>query len=143
MIVKETRCKKDILKILNDNDIYERMASDDIKGKKPKVSFEFKKYIGCYVDNKIVGVCIYRKFDKGSVVHFYVLPDYRKSCATKFAKECLNFRPDGELFAITPKCFREVIKFAISIGFERFGIHEEEFTKNNINYKQVITRFNQ
>ena len=143
MIVKETRCKKDILKILNDNDIYERMASDDIKGKKPKVSFEFKKYIGCYVSNKIVGVCIYRKFDKGSVVHFYVLPEHRKLHATKFAKECLKFKPDGDLFAITPSCFREVIRFAVSIGFERIGIHEKEFKKDNINYKQVITRFKQ
>jgi hypothetical protein len=143
MIVKETRCKKDILKILNNDDIYKRMVSDDIKGKKPKVSFEYKKYIGCYVDNNIVGVCIYREFDKGSVVHFYVLSDFRKACATDFAKKCLSFKPDGELFAITPNCFREVIKFAISIGFERFGIHKEEFTKNKINYKQVITRFNQ
>ena len=143
MISKKTKCKKDILKILNDSDIYDRMASDDIKGKKPKVCFKLKKYIGCYVNGEIVGLCIYRKFDKGNVVHFYVLPNFRKEHATNFAKQCLILKPKGEVFAITPKCFREVIKFAVSVGFERVGIHEEEFTKNNINYKQVITRFNQ
>lgn len=140
MITKETKREKDILTILNNNDIRERMVDDHTKNRKSEVSFDLKKYIGCYVDDKIIGLAIYRKFKRGSVAHFYVLPEYRQRYARKCAKEALKFKPEGDVFTITPLLYKEVINFALKVGFECIGIHKEVFTKNGINYKQAITR---
>jgi len=140
MIVKETKCKKDILTILNNDDIYNRMVSDDVDGKKPTVDFNSKRYICGYVDKKVIGVCIYHKIEAGSIIHFYVIPEHRKDYAKDFAVESLKLKSDVDVFAITPLCYMPVVNFALKLGFERIGNHRKLFIKNGVAYEQAVTR---
>lgn len=140
MIVKETKCKKDILKVLNNEDIYSRMVSDDLQGECPSICFKSKRYICGYVDSEVIGVCIYRKIKEGNIIHFYVLPEYRKKYAKNFAKESLKMKGKGDVFAITPLCYMPVINFALKLGFEYTGNHNKFFIKNGVAYEQAVTR---
>ena len=142
MIVKETTNIDDIKAILSNTDIYDRISSD--KGDKLTLDTlpvnDDYRYIAGYVDNKIFGLCIYCKKKDITIVHFQVLPDYRRKHAKKFAVKSLDFRGTSPLFAVTPNCYKPVINFALNIGFEIYGVHDELFTKNGKSYQQTITR---
>jgi len=142
MIVRLTKSKKDIFVILNDDDIYNRMASDSRTGEKPFIVFDNNhKYVIGFVDNKPIGLCIYCKKPSGNIIHFYVLPKCRYKYAKEFAEKALEFKYNGSVFAITPECYMSVVNFALKLGFKECGIHNDTFIKNSKKYKQIITRF--
>ena len=142
LVVKETTNIDEIKTILCDPDIYGRITSD--KGDRlDKDSLPFNenyKYIAGYEGSNILGLSIFCKQGDITILHYQVLPEYRKEYARKFALESLKFKGENPLFTITPNCYRSVINFALNLGFEFYGTHNELFTKNGTSYKQTITR---
>lgn len=131
-----------IKKVFLDKDIQERITSDTSKINAENLPRdESYRYIVAMVDNKIIGVNVF--CDKGEylICHFNVIKKYRFRYAKRFAEECLKTKITKPLFAITPTCYNEVINFCKNIGFVVVGCHEDCFKKNNVNYKQVITRY--
>ena len=143
MILKETTDLNEIKAVLCDPEIYDRIASDN--GDKLTVdTLPFNddyKYIAGYVEDVIFGLCIYCKKKDITIVHFQVLPNYRREYAEKFALKSLDYKGTSPLYAVTPNCYKPVINFALKIGFEIYGVHDELFTKNGKSYQQTITRF--
>jgi hypothetical protein len=143
LILKETTDIDDIKAILCNPEIYGRIASDS-KDKLTVDTLPFNenyRYIAGYINDVVFGLCIYCKKQDITIVHFQVLPDYRKKYAKKFAMKSLDFRGTSPLFAVTPNCYQPVINFALHIGFEIYGVHDELFTKNGKSHQQTITRF--
>jgi hypothetical protein len=143
MMVKETVNMDDIKSVLCHPEIEDRITSD----KEDRLTIdtlplnENYRYIAGYIKDIVFGLCIYCKKQDVTIVHFQVLPDYRKKYAKKFAVKSLDFRGKSPLFAVTPNCYKAVINFALNIGFEVYGVHDEVFTKNGKSYQQTITRF--
>lgn len=131
-----------IKEVFSDKDIKKRITSDSAKydADSLPVGNDYRYIVG-FVGNSIIGVNIF--CDKGDYVvcHFNVLPRYRFKYAKKFAEKCLKMRSEKALFAITPKCYNEIINFCKNVGFSVVGEHEEPFVLNGISHRQVITRY--
>ncbi len=143
MILKQTTNLDDIKAVLCNPEIYDRIASDN-KGRLSIDTLPFNdgyRYIVGYINNIAFGLCVYCKKQDATMIHFHVLPDYRKKYAKIFAIKSLKLRGTSPLFAVTPNCYKPVINFALNVGFEIYGVHDEIFTKNGKDYQQTITRF--
>ena len=140
--VFETSNADEIRCILSDTDICDRISSDiggSIDVDNLPISDKYT-YIGGYVEGNIIALTIYAHKIDYSIMHFYVLPDYRLGFAREFAEKSLKLKRPLPLFAITPECYMPVVNFAIKMGFKVYGMHEELFIKNGVKYKQIITR---
>lgn len=121
--------------IIKDDEIYDRV-SDDHSPKKEDFAPPDILYIGCYLDNKIIGVSTSESYRDGYKVHFMVLKDYRY-LARKFFKRIL-FILSNPVYAVIPECYPSVINFVKNTGFNLVD-HEEGYMKNNqVHRRQVL-----
>ena len=144
MIVRETESRREIKQILSNDEINDRLSSDDggVFTVDTLPINENYRYIGGYLNDEIFALCIYCRKDHYTVMHFHVLPGFRLRHARQFAKQALSMKDEQPLYAITPSCYRPVVNFAVKMGFEIQGIHDDSFLKNGVEYEQIVTRFN-
>jgi len=121
----------DILSILFDDEIYDRISDDTCP---PKEDYDFPEHglknIGCYLDDKIIGLAI---IEENGKLHFQVLKAYRRH-ASKCLKACLK-EIDDPLFCEIPLLYMSVINFAKKHGFSESGINDDTYIKNNKEHK--------
>lgn len=126
---------KDIALIIFDDEIYDRISDDSCPKKEDfNLSYEIFEFLGCYLDNKIIGLAMTKKC---GLFHFQVLKLYRK-----YAREALQGflkKFDRFLYCEIPQCYQSVINFAKNNGFEEIGIipNTPKFTKNNKSYNYI------
>lgn len=134
MITIKKPSTKDITLIMFDDEIYERTSDDSCPKKEDfKLSYEIFEFLGCYLDNKIIGLAMTKKC---GMFHFQVLKLYRKHAREAlqgFLKELDRF-----LYCEIPQCYQSVINFAKNNGFEKVDIdHDKKFIKNNKSYNYI------
>jgi len=143
MIVRKTYDRNEIKEILCHPEIYELISDDDSP---PRELFtppiEGVDYLGCYVNNEIIGLSVYNYVNDNLYMHFQVLPVYRKKYARKFARMALDIgkAKNASIYAEIPVCFPNVISFAEGFGFEIIGKKNEGRKKSGIVHEVKILR---
>lgn len=135
MILKEISTEE-AKKVLFDKEILSRVASDNAK-----IKIKKGRYIGGYVNDKLIGVVCY--YDKGDreTVHINVLKPHRAKHGLKFGRKALKLRSGKPLFTNIQSIHKDVIKYAIYNNFKLWNIVDEDKTIDGQPYKTVIMRF--
>ncbi len=139
MIVIKEPSKEEVDIIIFDDEIYDRIADDTCPTKDDFIiPYKDIEFIGCYLDNKIIGLA---NADKDGKFHFQVLKQYRKY-AREVLKQILD-KLDRSLYCEIPTCYKSVINFAKNNGFREVGtIDNRKYIKSNIDYYRTRLIFN-
>jgi hypothetical protein len=136
MITAGLCSQRDIEAVLMDDEIYDRISNDVSP---PKEHFQIPHdgvvYIGGYIDGLIASLFIVHD----GLMHFMVLPDYRR-----FARELLaqSFRLwPFKVRVEIPVLYRPVINFARNFGFKDVGINKEAHLKNGKLHDEYILTY--
>lgn len=143
MIVKETIDLEEIRTVLCNAVIYDTISADgDVEASEftPPINDDYL-YIGGYVDNNIIGLLIYHKYLNGCECHVQVLPDYRKDYAKEFGEQALRFKGTLPLYAEIPDLYQNVLKYALSNGFEIIKKIDDGFVKNGVKHLVNILKY--
>jgi len=92
------------------------------------------KYIGCYVDDKIVGVGMFHKVKGVTVCHMHLLKEHRKTIGVKFGLEAIKLRPDDILYTNVDDTFPNIMKYVELLGFKLFNIVKKSIKKDGLFY---------
>ncbi len=130
MIVKETTNMDEIKSIIFHPDIRPNLEDDD--NKVVELPVDDSKYIGCYIDDKIVGIGMYHKVEGVTVCHMHMLKEYRKEHGLDFGEAALAFRPDDVLYTNIDETFGNIMTYVESLGFELFQVVKNAIRKNGI-----------
>ena len=143
MIVKQTTDRAEIKAILCHPVIYDTITADNcpnVEDFKPPINGDYK-YIGGYVNSKIIGLMVYHKYLDGQECHVQVLPDFRKEYAIKFGEQSLEFRGTRPLYAEIPTLYKNVLDFALINNFEIIDTIKSGFVKNGKTYDINVLRY--
>ena len=136
MIVKEIS-KNKAKKILLNKEIVGRTSSDQSKNEDIKDG----RFIGAYVDGKLIGVVCYYDRQTHESVHINVLKKYRAKYGGIFGKKALKMRSGKPLFTNIQSIYKDVIKYAL---YNRFKLWDVRIAKGTIKgkpYQHIIMRF--
>jgi len=145
VIARETKDRTEIESVLKHPEIYETITDDDCPPADECVIpiDENYKYIGGFVNGKIIAIMVYHKCSGGNKCHVQVLPEYRKDYALKFGEQSLLFRGTQPLCAEIPDLYKNVLDFAFRFGFEVIETRKQDYCKNGKKYDLQILRFNE
>lgn len=141
MIVKQTNNIGEIKAVLCHPDICDKISNkgDSLE---PPITKDYK-YIGGYVNSKIVGVMIYHKYLDGNECHVQVLPEYRKEYALNFGEQSLEFRGTRPLYAEIPDLYKNVLDFALINNFKVIEVRKNDFIKDGKTYNVNVLRYDE
>jgi len=142
LIVKQTTDRAEIKAILCHPVIYDTITADNcpnIEDYEPPINKDYK-YIGCYVNSKIIGLIIYHEYLDGDEIHVQVLPEFRKEYAQKFLEQSLDLRRTLTLYAEIPTLYTNVLRFALANNFEAIDEKENDYIKNGKTYNVKVLR---
>ena len=143
MIVKQTTNIAEIKRILCEPVIYDTITADNcpsVEDFEPPINKDYK-YVGGYVNSKIIGVMVYHKYLDGNECHVQVLPDFRKEYAIKFGEQVLSFRGHSPLYAEIPTLYKNVLDFALINNFEIIDTIKNDYVKNGKTYDINVLRY--
>ncbi len=125
MITAHQPSYEEIVKLVFDDELYDRMTDDNCP---PKEEFELPtegyEAIGGYLYSQIVSLFLVY----GDELHFVVLKPYRKH-AVKLLDASFKMRPQTVCCKIA-SLYRPVINFAKNYGFKEIDIEPMAFKKN-------------
>jgi len=125
MITAREPCYEDVVKLIYDDELYDRMTHDDCP---PKEEFQMPTdgydAVGGYVSGDIASLFLVHD-DK---MHFVVLKPCRKH-ARELLKASFQKRPRS-VYCEIPSLYRSVINFAKNYGFIEASIEELAYKKN-------------
>lgn len=130
MIVKETKNMDEIKSIIFHPTIHPHIEDDD--NKVTDLPVKDSKYIGCYIDDKIVGVGMFHKVEGVTVCHMHLLKEHRKTIGVEFGKEAIKLRPEDVLYTNIDETFPNIMKYVGLLGFKPFDIVKDCIKKNGI-----------
>ncbi len=136
MIVKETKNMDEIKSIIFHPTIHPHIEDDD--NKVVDLPTEGAKYIGCYVDDKIVGVGMFHKVEGVTVCHMHLLKEHRKTIGIEFGMEALKLSPDDILYTNIDETFPNIMKYVEALGFRLFKVVEKCIKKDGLLYDSSI-----
>lgn len=141
--LRETVDRKDIEAILKHPVIYDAISDDysPILEKFTAPINDKYRYIGGYVNNKIIALMVYHSFMDGNTCHVQVLPEYRHKHALQFGQQSLLYRGNDPLYAQIPSLYENVLAFAESFGFQVFDKRLADYRKDGKQYDTYIMRF--
>ena len=137
MIVKETKNRADIHKLIKNPVIYDLISDDNSPCSAVFMAPITKgfRYIAGLVNGEIIGLLVYHDYKDGEKCHIQVLPEFRKEYANDFGKQSLEFRDKKTpLYAEIPRCYPNVLSYAKRQGFEVIAEQEREYNKNGNKY---------
>lgn len=120
MIAKETKDMREIKSIIFHPSIHSKIEDDE--NKVVDLPVKDAKYIGCYVDDNIVGVGMYHKVEDVTVCHMHILKEHRKTIGLDFGKEALKQSPDNILYTNIDETLGNIMKYVELLGFKPFDI---------------------
>ena len=127
--IKEVTDPEEILSILLDEEIYERISDDDSPSREDYVFRSMGgKFYGGYVDGRLVGLIAHH----GNQIHVNLLKGYRhyKRDLWHGVKERLA----PPVYAKIPSLFPAIIEFAKSEGFTLDTVIKDAYKKNGDTY---------
>jgi hypothetical protein len=144
MNVRETADIQEIKSVLCHPVIYPCISQD---GNPEPSEFEppmTAKYIGGYLDGKIIGIMIYHPHKDGLKCHIQVLPEFRKEYSKEFGRIALNFgeAKNAIIYADIPTCYPNVLSFAQGLGFEETGSIKDDYVRDGQYYDAITMRLN-
>lgn len=143
MIIKPITDAGDIKTLLCNPAIYDTITDDNspnIKDFEPPINSKYK-YIGGYVNNKIIGLMVYHTYLDGNECHVQVLPEHRKEHAKEFGEQSLRHRGTRPLYAEIPDLYKNVLDFALLNDFKVIKRIDSGFIKNGKNYIVNVLRY--
>lgn len=141
MIVKETRDVGEIRSILCDPAIYDTITADgDIEAGEFEPPLDGHRYLGGYIDGQIFGLMVYHKNEDINYCHVQVLKSHRADHAREFGYRVLAEREKGDLYAIIPECYENVLSFAESFGFEVIAAKQGSYQKGGQTFDDYVLR---
>jgi hypothetical protein len=143
LIIRQTADRAEIKAVLCHPVIYDTISDDDspnIEDYEPPINENYK-YIGGYVNSKIVAIMIYHRYLDGNECHVQVLPDFRKEHAIKFGEQSLEFRGTRPLYAEIPTLYINVLRFALTNNFEAIDERKNDYIKNGKTYNVKVLRY--
>lgn len=136
MIVKETTNMDEIKSIIFHPTIHPHIEDDD--NKVTDLPVKDSKYIGCYVDDKIVGVGMFHKVEGLTVCHMHLLKEHRKTIGVEFGLEAIKLRPDDILYTNVDETFPNIMKYVELLGFKPFEVVKEYVKKDGLLYDSHV-----
>lgn len=140
MIIKRS-FEEGIKEVITHPDIYPRLTADDSPPPEEWEPRPDRIYLVGW-DEEPFGVTSFAP--KSSIVynaHFQVIPEYRKSHAIDFAKECIRWLWDNtkakKIVAEIPEFHQNVIHFGHKVGFVVEGINSKSFLKDGKLHNQI------
>lgn len=125
MITARKPCYEDMVKLIYDDDLYDRMTDDNCP---PKEEFEIPtegyEAVGGYISGEIASLFLVHN----NKMHFIVLKPYRKH-ARELLKASFQKRPHSVYCEIS-SLYRPVINFAKNYGFIETSIEILAHKKN-------------
>ena len=125
MITARKPCHEEVVKLIYDDDLYDRMTDDNCP---PKEEFEMPTdgydVVGGYVSGVIASLFLVHD----DQMHFIVLKPYRKH-ARELLKASFQERPRS-VYCKIPSLYRSVINFAKNYGFMEASIELLAHKKN-------------
>ena len=138
VIVKETKNMEEVKSIIFHPSILPNLEDDD--NKVTGLPVKDSKYIGCYVDDKIIGVGMYHKVDGNTVAHMHLLKEYRKELGLEFGKKALKLSPSDVIYTNVDETFPNIMKYVELLGFKLFEIVKQCVKKDGLLYDSSIYR---
>lgn len=132
--VRETIDEEEIKSILLDDEIYDRITDDFCPDKEDYVLYKQAKFIGGYVDGKIVGLVIHHDRE----IHMQVLKQFRREHKRDLLHQAIELIDDDRIYAEIPALFPSVIEFAKQEGFKEDKIIKDCYLKNGKTYDTHI-----
>ena len=132
MIVKETKDMDEIKSIIFHPSIHPHLEDDN--NKVVDLPVEDSKYIGCYIDGKIVGVGMFHKVDGVTVSHMHLLKEYRKELGLEFGKAAIKLSPVDIIYTNVDETFPNIMRYVEALGFELFQVVKECVKKDGLMY---------
>jgi len=135
VIVERSFNEGEIKSVITHPDIYPRLCNENSPKPEEWRPARNRIYLTGKVDSKAIGVTSYnRKTDIQYVVHFQVIPEYRKSHAIKFAQKSIKWLWDNtdaqKIVAEVPEFHENVVKFSLKVGFEIEGKNKQSVMKD-------------
>ena len=121
-----------------DDEMLSRISQDGDQKELPRKY----TYIGCNLDGKLIGFFALREESKSTIdLHINIKKIYR-GYARIFSRLLLDnlFRSSNVNRVETeiPDLYKDVLKFAHSMGFKKEGVKREAFLKNNNWHDKII-----
>ena len=134
MIVERSYNEQDIKSVITNPDIYPRLCNENSPKPEEWRPARGRIYLVGKVDNVAIGVTSYnRKTDVQYIVHFQVIPEYRKSHAIEFAQQSISWLFENtdaqKIVAEVPEFHENVVKFSLKVGFEIEGKNKQSVLK--------------
>lgn len=133
MIEIKNPTEEDILKIITQPEMYDRMSNDYDP---PLFEFVFKKFgdwIGGYVNGEIASLYWVHDFNQ---MHFMVDKGYRE-----YARDLFYHSQNAwglPVFCVIPDLYKTTINFAKKAGFTIIKKNKNSFKKNGKIYNEII-----
>ena len=134
MIARETKNIDEIKSILFDDEIWNRVKADNCNSE----FIEDCKYIGCYLDGKIVGVGMYHQVEDFTMCHMNILKEHRKTIGLEFGKEALKHSPSDTLYTNIPEIFPGIMRYVEALGFKLVSVVKDAIKKDGKNLSVSI-----
>lgn len=141
MIVDRSYNEKDIKSVITHPDIYPRLINENSPPPDLWKPAKGRIYIVGYDAIPFGVLSANRKSDIQYIVHFQVIPEFRKTHAIKFAEKAVQWVWDNtearKLVAEVPEFHPNVIKFADKVGFIVEGVNYKSCLKDGKLYDQI------
>jgi hypothetical protein len=136
MMVKETKNMDEIKSIIFHPTIHPHIEDDD--NKVVDLPVKDSKYIGCYIDDKIVGVGMFHKVEGLTVCHMHLLKEYRKTIGLEFGLEAIKLRPDDVLYTNVDETFPNIMRYVEALGFKLIDTVKKCVKKDGLFYDSNV-----
>lgn len=136
MIARETTNMDEIKSIIFHPTIHPHIEDDD--NKVVDLPVEDSKYIGCYVDDEIVGVGMFHKVKGVTACHMHLLKEHRKTIGLEFGLEAIKLSPDDVLYTNIDETFPNIMKYVEALGFKLFEVTKGCIKKEGVFYDSHI-----
>lgn len=136
MIVKEIKDLEDAREIMFNPSILALLEDDD--NKINYLPVKDCKYIGCYIENRIVGFVMYELVNGLNYAHICMLEGYRGSTAMRFARKAINFRVSDIIYTNMDESLKHIANFASGFGFKLYKTINNAIKKDGIKLDLLI-----
>ena len=141
MLIDRSYNEKEIKSVITHPDIYPRLINENSPPPEEWHPAKGRIYLVGYDPNPFGVISANQKTDIQFIVHFQVIPEFRKTHAVPFAEKGIQWLWDNtdarKLVAEVPDFHQNVIKFATNVGFKVEGVNYKSCLKDGLLYNQI------
>ncbi len=138
MIDIRTPSDEEILEIIKDPEMYDRIASDSDPALEDFNFVRFGDWLGGYIDGEIASLYWVHDFNE---VHFMVKKQHRKHARELYKQSQKQW--GLPVFCKIPLCYKTTINFSKKVGFVAVKKDKKSFAKDGKLYDEIIMELKQ